>query len=163
MLALPIFGAHDQGESCGPKVSPTVFGVQESKSGLRSSWFPVAGELALCASGVLGGGRPRHNSKNSLKIALAPPHHGQKRWAISSLRIESFGGQPAMTVHALVCSYMGCSLWSHIRVVLVPIFLVDHPPFDAGPMVGPHKVPRGQCWWCFEVVFVGLGLGQILA
>ena len=44
-LFLCIFGAIDQGELCAPKVSPTVFGVKESKYALRMGWFPVAGEL----------------------------------------------------------------------------------------------------------------------
>lgn len=40
--------------------------------------------------------------------------------------------------------HMGSSLCSLIRVVHMPISLVDKPPPDVVLMLGPHKVPRGK-------------------
>lgn len=151
LLFLGIFGAHDQEDLYGPMVSPTVFGVKESKYGLRFPRSHVDLQLDLCLGLLLGGGGPRHNPKNALKIGLGPPHHAQKPWGISSCSMEShkwcLGNCVLQSVLQCVLQCAGTRahpLHNTIWVVPMHIFLVDNPPLDVVPMWAPTQVPWGQ-------------------
>ena len=122
----------------------------------------MAGGLDLCSGVFMGGGGPRHNSKNYLKTAGGGPHRGQEPWGINSLRIESYMWCFPLSVLLCVCMHMGSSLCSLIRVVPVPISHVDKSPLDVGLMLGPHKVPRGKAHPIFTNVahLQALALGR---
>ena len=63
---------------------------------------------------------------------------------ISSLHIESYMWGLALSGLLCACMHMGSSLCSPLRVVSVPVSLVDKSPLDVVLMLGPHKVPRGK-------------------